>query len=672
MPNSSVTGTVTDDLGSPVAGILVGAFEYDGFFGERLLRDSAATDNSPIAGFVRTQSDGTFRISYKPGTYKLQVRICSENKRVIARGQVHSQVTQETLALPDPIIVLPAVLNLWSVADGAFASAITGSKVSYLVDNEECWSELIASVDKATTSIHWMLFYLDIGKSLLRFDADPLMGNGRSLERSLGDAAERGVNVRIVCNQLVAGSIALPYPTTTASVVADWFANDPFGGDRVEVRKIRTPALTPIHTKFVVIDNREAFVIGSPFVQDYYDSSRHTIDDARRGSFAEILCDSHGIKQPTHDVSLHLLGPAIGPLNETFSLHWNDAKPPGAPDLPPIASPAPVEPNATIQVTRSLAGNGRFPGFPQGETVILDSYLRAIGRAEKFIYLENQYFTCEEIADALILAVKRAQKLKVIFLTNNAVDIPGYSKWHPATILRVRNGLTQEDFARVGFFTLWSHEAAAQGAGKTRICRNYVHSKVAIVDDLWATVGSANLDGDSLVSSQNAVRAGWWNLGGITTLLQKGVTTENRESETNVVIYNGVDGYAESTLPADLRRRLWAEHLGLLLDHEPNPLDPSLKDEPAAGWLELWKTRAAGKLAGLMAPDPTVHDARILQFPVRGTGDTDWPFMEGKSHEELKDSRFYLRALGIDDSKLDLKAHYRRFVWGTRSWGDSE
>ena len=374
MANASVTGSVTTDLGAPLAGFLVGAFEIDGCFGERLLRDSGATDNSPTAGFVRTGNDGSFRISYTPGTYTLEICVCTDNKRVITRSQVFAELSQDVFALPNALIVVPDLLDDWSVADGAFAAPIDGSRITFIVDNAECWDQVITAVDHATTSIHWMLFYLDISKSLMSFDPDPLTGAGRRLESALDSASERGVKVRLACNQLMAGyvPVALPYPFTTAAVVSDWFANDAGAPAGIEVRKLRTPAYTPIHTKFVVIDNREAFILGSPFVQDYYDSSQHTIDDARRGTFADVLCDSHAIKQPTHDVSLHLNGPVIGALNETFATHWNWAKPAGADDLAPDPSPPAVASNATVQVTRSLSGNNRFPTFPHGETTILD------------------------------------------------------------------------------------------------------------------------------------------------------------------------------------------------------------------------------------------------------------------------------------------------------------
>jgi phosphatidylserine/phosphatidylglycerophosphate/cardiolipin synthase-like enzyme len=657
MANSGVKGFVLDDSGQALEGVLVGVYDIDGCFGERLLPDSSPPLNLTVAGLAQSKADGSFSISYAPGKYSLQVRVFTQNKRLLSSSPIVSGVTQNVLTLADPIIVKAAGMAGWIVRDGAFPSPISGSNVRFLVDNEECWDEVITAVDHASISIHWMLFYLDIGKTIFDFTSDPadLRVTGRRLEAALDAAGERGIQVRLVCNQLTAGDIPLPYPVTSAALVQDWFAQS--ARPNIVVRRMQTPAYIPIHTKFVVIDNREAFVLGSPFIQDYYDSSRHLIDDPRHGDFAEVLCDSHGIKQPTHDVNLHVTGSALGPLNDTFALHWNAAKPQGAPDLPPIPVPAAVASNGAVQVTRSLTGNARFSSFPRGETTILDAYLRAIGNASDFIYLENQYFTCEEIADALVIAVKANPKLDVIFLTNNAVDIPGYEIWQPATIQRVRDGLTAEERARIGFFTLWSHETAAAAGQPTRICRNYVHSKVAIVDDLWATVGSANLDGDSLLFSQNAVRGAYWLVGGLLGMRQDGVLTENRESETNLVIYNGIEGQPASTFPADLRRRLWAEHLGFLASGKPDPTDATLATKPAAGWLDLWQTRANAKLVGLKAAAPTVHPARVLAYPV-------------PAEERLKDAKIYLETLGVDLSKVKQVPHYRRFSWDKGTWED--
>ena len=59
-----------------------------------------------------------------------------------------------------------------------------------------------------------------------------------------------------------------------------------------------------------------------------------------------------------------------------------------------------------------------------------------------------------------------------------------------------------------------------------------MHSKVAIIDDIWATVGSANLDVFSLSRDDN--------------------------SEVNAVLFDDA-----KVQISDFRRRLWAEHLGI-------------------------------------------------------------------------------------------------------------
>src|SRR4030095_10300641 len=82
----------------------------------------------------------------------------------------------------------------------------------------------------------------------------------------------------------------------------------------------------------------------------------------------------------------------------------------------------------------------------------------------------------------------------------------------------------------------------------------YVHAKVGIVDDAWATIGSANLDGlslDSYLVSQI-----------INAPLPGTPFREQRAIEVNSLLFKKLDGQPESNLPSLLRRKLWAEHLG--------------------------------------------------------------------------------------------------------------
>ena len=331
----------------------------------------------------------------------------------------------------------------------------------------------------------------------------------------------------------------------------------------------------------------------------------------------------------------------------------------------------------TVQVTRSLQGNNAFSGLPQGEATILESYLRAIKNAQDFIYLENQYFTSSEIVDALIFAMKQSPVLQLILLTNNKVDIPGYSGWQPATLQKLLTSLSAEERLRVGLFTVWSHEPATQDGGLTRFLRTYIHSKVAIIDDTWATVGSANLDGVSLSASQHATasRSKLWFLGSaLAGLRSQGDPTQCRESDTNIVFGNNIaaPGGTAATLPADLRRRLWAEHLGLTdSSGAPDPASPALATRPPLGWLSMWTAAAFDKLQGLQANPVTIAAPRILAYPQYAGTPAERQASPGQYPEvpKVEEAARYLTMIDVDSGHFDALETFRRFNFQTSEWG---
>jgi phosphatidylserine/phosphatidylglycerophosphate/cardiolipin synthase-like enzyme len=666
MSGITISGQVLNsDSSAGVPNLVVGAYDT-GPFGDVLIANTSNSADPYFPQYARTASDGSFNISIADGAYDLTVKVLDTVARVLASESI---TTQGDSIEVDSINLTSAQLEGWLATGGGFPTLIIGNDVQLLVDNHQAWSAVVQAVAQATTSINWMLFYLDVGLELMTFSPDVPVPDGvvkgQSLEDALKTVAQNkpGIAIRLACNQLtatIAGvPLDLPYPAVTAGHVAAYFQNVA----NIEVRPVLTPAFTPIHTKFVVIDDEVAFVIGSPFVSDYYDDSSHLIEDARHGTFTSFLNDSHGIQVPTHDVSLQIKGSALDALNETFRLHWNFATPAGGATLGPAAPASPEQANVGVQVVRSLAGNSRYDDFPHGETSILESYLRAIGQATNYIYLENQYFTCQEIADALVLRLKQCDTLEVIFLTNNKVDIPGYSHWQPQTIEHVLTGLSPTERQRIGFFTIWSSQL-----GGTVVCRNYIHSKVAIIDDCWATVGSANMDGDSLATSDNAVRRGWSALGWAAGLRSDGIVAENRESETNIVILDGIEGGTASGLAKDLRQQLWAEHL-FSCAPDASPASGQLDTPPDGGWLGLWNAAAQQKLQELTGQSTDVAPGRILAIPYDPTN----PVIPNNCLKNIADPNTYLQLAGVDTAKLHtvVRKTFRRFDWSTGAWVDA-
>jgi phosphatidylserine/phosphatidylglycerophosphate/cardiolipin synthase-like enzyme len=98
----------------------------------------------------------------------------------------------------------------------------------------------------------------------------------------------------------------------------------------------------------------------------------------------------------------------------------------------------------------------------------------------------------------------------------------------------------------------------------------YVHAKLAIVDDSWLTIGSANLNDHSLFN----------------------------DTEMNVVTH-------DRALASATRRRLWAEHLELSPDE--------VGGDPASVIDDRWEPISDDQLRRLQAGQPLTH--RLVRLP---------------------------------------------------------
>jgi phosphatidylserine/phosphatidylglycerophosphate/cardiolipin synthase-like enzyme len=194
----------------------------------------------------------------------------------------------------------------------------------------------------------------------------------------------------------------------------------------------------------------------------------------------------------------------------------------------------------------------------------------------------------------------------------------------------------------------------------SRMIRNYVHSKVGIIDDKWATVGSANLDGVSLKTSQYVIPFG--------ILFKSEYVKLMRSIEANAVFYNGVGGQPASDLPDLMRRTLWAEHLGY-----PNPNHPDLTTRPPGpgGWLSLWENVAARRTAALNATPPTFDVARILRGPfyVPNTAELENGIVRVPGAMRLMSpEEVFLYRCGVEPAPHKVEDEVRSFDFNTGKW----
>ena len=120
--------------------------------------------------------------------------------------------------------------------------------------------------------------------------------------------------------------------------------------------------------------------------------------------------------------------------------------------------------------------------------------------AKDSIYIEDQFtFQDKAITQILVNRLKEEPKLKIITLGPMELNLPGFifgiiSK---ESINHINNNLASLRKAggnRVRTYSLISQH----NMFKDRRKQIYIHSKLAIVDDKWITIGSANTDRDGL------------------------------------------------------------------------------------------------------------------------------------------------------------------------------
>jgi phosphatidylserine/phosphatidylglycerophosphate/cardiolipin synthase-like enzyme len=385
------------------------------------------------------------------------------------------------------------------------------------------------------------------------------------------------------------------------------------------------------HCKMVVVDEERAVVVGSPFSQRYFDSLVHPIDNAERGSNTSDM---------VHDLSVAVVGPAARDLFESFRLYWNEDIPQGEhlaklPDgLNPNAQTSGEDAISTVQVVRTLSGKRFDELHGTNEKGILEGYLRAFEAARHYIYLETQYFTDGVITDALVQALNANANLELIVVVPIKPDVLFYPRRQAKRIEQLRKAGGN----RVGVFTRWTYDAKRPNNARPWVAPVYIHAKGGVVDDSWATVGSANLDGLSLD----------YNL-----LLSPLVFGETIASELNLNMLPATPGTV-TPFAQLMRRRLFAEHLGIVdTAGILNPADQSLAPGPEHKWLDnLWRPKAQAALEHVKNGTHADLPGFVLEYPQEDGGWLDTP-------------RKHLAALGVE---LGFNKAVVRPITGTRGF----
>ncbi|MDI1308848.1 MAG: VTT domain-containing protein [Methylotenera sp.] len=249
------------------------------------------------------------------------------------------------------------------------------------------------------------------------------------------------------------------------------------------------------HQKVIVVDDEIAFCGGMDIAIARWDNRQHHVkENKRRDPQGTLVLGFEKKYIPYHDAQMLVAGDAAQSLGELARKRWflatgKHAKPPQPYDIKKIPSAwpdsvSPVLENARIGISLTM------PRFREQhlDRGVEHLYLDMIEKAERFIYMENQFFTHREIAEALNKRLKEKPELRVLMLS--CKDPQGFMERKTMYFGRVhfKDALTKDG---VGDRVVMAYPISQENNAKEQV---RVHSKVMIVDENYLRIGSSNLN----------------------------------------------------------------------------------------------------------------------------------------------------------------------------------
>lgn len=333
------------------------------------------------------------------------------------------------------------------------------------------------------------------------------------------------------------------------------------------------------HQKMMVVDDTVAFVGGIDLTLHRWDLPAHHPVDQRR-------VDGEGrLYGPFHDVDMAVAGPAAAALGQLARARWKAGR--------RVRPPAEVSGDLAGLWPRGLPVDATDVDVGLARTLtrataavpireIESATVGAIASARRMIYAENQYLTSRVVVRALAARLEASDGPEVLLVLPHTES--GWMEQSSMGLLREEALANLRAADRYGRLRLLAPVTRAP-EGDLAIA---VHSKVLVVDDRIAKVGSANFSNRSM----------------------------GLDSECDVIV-DASESPAHApaaAFVASVRDRLLAEHLGV----EPDVVAASL--------------RGSGSLRRLVdhPPPSTVSPARALvAFPETCAAPIDLTLLDG-------------------------------------------
>ncbi|MES2950822.1 MAG: cardiolipin synthase [Pseudomonadota bacterium] len=311
---------------------------------------------------------------------------------------------------------------------------IAGNKVTLLYDGPQTMASMVQAINAAKDHINLETYIFDQDEVGLQF-AELLMERQRA-----------GIQVHVMYDAV--GTFGTPQ---------EFF-------DKMRDAGIRLVAFNPVnplklkgpwapnnrdHRKILVVDGQVAFTGGVNISSTYANSSLFR-SKAKSGA-----------KVGWRDTHMRIEGPAVAAFQWEFLNSWASQTGPSLSDsnfFPPL-------PAVGDKLVRVLASS------PESDQDIYTAYVLAINGATKSVHITCAYFVPDvQILRALTQAAQRGVDVKII--------LPGVTD----------HGLVFH--AGRSFYT----EMLSSGIRIYELQIAVLHAKTAVIDRLWSTVGSTNID----------------------------------------------------------------------------------------------------------------------------------------------------------------------------------